>query len=186
MAGTWAAIGETPTLYESWRPYARVNVTGALAVRKRRGRLRARLFFHAELSRRKRRKEEKDRRTLKGEGIATFLKRTLSQIPGKVTVVLDGARQHTGRAVTALFRRGGRAQDLKQPGYSPDLNPQEGVWGAEKGEKLVNYAAPDGPTLLHKVRSTLRSLQKDENRLLACLEASSLPWGGLLKRLTER
>jgi transposase len=101
-------------------------------------------------------------------------------------VVWDGARQHSGASSARFFAAHERVREVRLPRYSPDFNPQEGIWGAAKGEGLANYAAPDGPTLLRKVRSVLHSLQRRPERLIGCLKGSGLPWRTLLNPRTGR
>ena len=59
-----------------------------------------------------------------------FLKQLLTEIPGKLLVIWDGAPIHRCRAVKERLAQGAaRRLRLEQlPGYAPKLNPDEGVW----------------------------------------------------------
>jgi transposase len=45
------------------------------------------------------------------------------------------------------------------PGYAPELNPVEQVWGNLKGQELANVCAPDLQTLHAPLRAGCRRLR---------------------------
>jgi transposase len=55
----------------------------------------------------------------------------------KVTLIWDGLPSHRSRKMQAFIR----AQRRWLPGYAPDLNPVEGLWGNVKGTELANLCA---------------------------------------------
>lgn len=75
-----------------------------------------------------------------GDGVVEFLKHLLEQVRGLVGIVWDGASIHRGEAVRQFLTEGGakRLELVMLPGYSPDLNPAEGVWSYLKGVLLPN------------------------------------------------
>jgi transposase len=54
----------------------------------------------------------------------------MRHIPGKLLVAWDGSPIHRGGAVKDFLAGGvaSRVQVEQQPGYAPDLNPDEGIW----------------------------------------------------------
>ncbi len=107
---TWAPVGETPALaspakYEHLSVASAVTLSGSLVTQIREG-------------------------SFDGAGIVRFLKHLLAEIPGRIALIWDGARIHSCRAVKD-FLSGGAAERLhliRLPAYSPELNPDEGVW----------------------------------------------------------
>ena len=55
----------------------------------------------------------------------------LEEIPGRVLVIWEGAAIHRSRAVKEWLAQGAARRILLEqlPGYAPELNPDEGVWG---------------------------------------------------------
>jgi transposase len=60
----------------------------------------------------------------------------------KVTLIWDGLPSHRSRKMTAFIASQRRWLVVKRlPGYAPDLNPVEGLWGNIKGTELANLCA---------------------------------------------
>jgi hypothetical protein len=60
----------------------------------------------------------------------------------KVILVWDGLPAHRSRAMTAYLRTQRAWLSVERlPGYAPDLNPVESVWGNVKGRELANRCA---------------------------------------------
>lgn len=72
-----------------------------------------------------------------------FLTDLHTELPGrKVTLIWDGLPSHRSRAMAAWLRRQRRWLVVEPlPGYAPDLNPVEGIWGNLKGRELANLCA---------------------------------------------
>ena len=74
-------------------------------------------------------------------------------LPGKLLVVWDGLPAHRARLVTEFIRaQRGRLALEWLPGYAPELNPVEYIWGYWKHHELPNFcparfhpAQPSGP-----------------------------------------
>jgi transposase len=83
---------------------------------------------------------EQQEKAFDGDGVVGFLKHLLEQIGGLVGIVWDAAPIHRGEAVRRFLTEGGaeRVELVMLPGYSPDLNPAEGVWSYLKGVLLRN------------------------------------------------
>jgi len=63
------------------------------------------------------------------------------------------------RAYLAAQRRWLHVERL--PGYAPDLNPIEQVWGNVKGRELANVCAPDLPALRRPLHHGFARVRRD-------------------------
>jgi len=63
---------------------------------------------------------------------------------GRVILIWDGLGAHTSRAMRAYLARQRRWLDVERlPGYAPELNPIEQVWGNVKARELANVCAEE-------------------------------------------
>ena len=103
--------------------------------------------------------------SFKGPSVVEFLRHLLKHISGKILVVWDGASIHTSKIVKKFLTEGGSKRILLErlPPYSPDLNPDEGVWQYLKCVCLKNICCRDLDHLkkeLKRAISILRSRKK--------------------------
>jgi hypothetical protein len=61
------------------------------------------------------------------------------------------------------------------PGYTPELNPDEGVWGWSKYGQLANLAAEDTDELRDHVIDRLVELKYQPDLLASFIEQTKLP-----------
>jgi len=103
-----------------------------------------------------------------GETVVAFLRQLLRQIRGKVVVVWDGAPIHRGQAVKEFLAQGAAARlHLERlPGYAPELNPAEDVWGLLKRGQLKNRCCQTLDELRWELGLAIRRLQR--RRALLC------------------
>ncbi|MEZ5085413.1 MAG: transposase [Tessaracoccus sp.] len=83
-----------------------------------------------------------------GEQVILALERLQRETTqARIAVVLDNARFHHAKAVTALYKPGellDRITPIYLPPYAPDHNPTEHVWNAAKGHIAnLQHATPD-------------------------------------------
>jgi transposase len=98
---------------------------------------------------------------------------------GPVTVIGDRNQIHSkAKVVKAWLARhpGVVAEDF--PGYVPDLNPDEGVWGWTKYGRLANLAAEDKEVLWDHVMEELIEVKHRPDLLKGFIRQTGLP--GLL------
>jgi transposase len=60
------------------------------------------------------------------------------------------------------------------PGYSPDLNPVETLWGNIKGQELANRCAEDLAELDAAVRGGMKRVRRSRRLPLSFLEHAGL------------
>lgn len=110
-------------------------------------------------------------RAFKGPDVVRFLAHLLRQLPGKLLVIWDGAPIHRCQAVTD-FLAAGAAQRLKLehfPGYAPELNPDEGIWGHLKRIELRNLVCQDLTDLRGHFQRAVARLRQKAKALFGCL-----------------
>src|SRR5262245_30568847 len=113
-----------------------------------------------------------------GEDVVAFLK-DLHRRLGPVTVVWDRNQIHGKSKVVKAWlaeHPGVVAEDF--PGYVPDLNPDEGVWGWAKYGRLANLAAEDTDVLWGHVVGELVEAKHRPDLLKALIRQTERP--GLL------
>jgi transposase len=110
-----------------------------------------------------------------GEDVVAFLA-DLHRRLGPLTVVWDRNNIHSrSKAVKAWLAKhpGVAAEDF--PGYVPDLNPDEGVWGWTKYGRLANLAANDKDELWDRVVDELIELKFRPDLLRGFVRQTGLP-----------
>jgi len=110
-----------------------------------------------------------------GAGVVRFLRHLLRQIGGKLLVLWDGAPIHRCKEVKAFLSEGGAERIHLEafPGYSPDLNPQEGVWSYLKRVELKNLRCQDLAHLEDELRRAVSRLRRKRPVLRGCLRQVS-------------
>lgn len=103
--------------------------------------------------------------TATAETFCTFLKRLAAGVEQRIFLIVDGHRIHRAKKVQKLLTDlKGKIELFFLPPYSPQLNPDELVWGQVKqrvGKQLVKTKT----NLRERVISALRSLQKSPRKI---------------------
>lgn len=152
---TWAKVGETPILKTPTK-YEHLSVASALT-------LDGRLLTQVKES------------AFNGAAIVRFLKHVLSQIPGKIILIWDGAKIHHCREVKAFLAAGAsaRLRLIRLPAYAPELNPDENVWRWLK-RQLGNLCCRDFVELKYELGLAIRRLRRRPQILRSCFEKAGL------------
>jgi transposase len=109
------------------------------------------------------------------EDVVRFLE-VLRRRLGRYTVVWDRNQIHgKSRAVKAYLAAHAEVVAEDFPGYVPDLNPDEGVWGWAKYGRLANLAAENILWLWDFVWDELHQLKKQPKLLKAFIRQTGLP-----------
>ena len=98
---------------------------------------------------------------------ATFLNQLRDRHSGPLKVIWDNAPSHRGEAVREYLQTPGLALRLVNlPGYSPDFNADEAVWGWARQEATGNQCLGTKALLQQRVKQFLAELanRKDEVR----------------------
>ncbi len=107
--------------------------------------------------------------------VVAFLRQLKRSLP-RFTVVWDKNQIHRKSLLVRAFVKANPsvvAEDF--PGYTPELNPDEGVWGYTKYGKLANYAPADTDMLRRRVEAELTWLKEHPYFLYAFIDHTNLP-----------
>lgn len=127
---TWAPKGETPVLIHSFN-WKKMSMGAVLGYRWD-GR-HSRLFFQTRPG------------SYDSDSLVAFLQDLQRELRGqKAILIWDGLPAHKSRIMTDYLRRQRRWLTVETlPGYAPDLNPLETLWGNIKGQELASRCAED-------------------------------------------
>ena len=96
---------------------------------------------------------------------AAFLEQLREKHGGRLNVIWDNAPAHRGEAVRELLKRPGlNLRLVNLPGYSPDFNADEAIWGWAREEATGNLCLGSKGLVQERVGSFLAGLvsRKDE------------------------
>jgi transposase len=110
-----------------------------------------------------------------GEDVVAFLAELHRRL-GPLTVVWDRNQIHSKSKVVKAWLADHRAVVAEDfPGYVPDLNPDEGVWGWTKYGRLANLAAEDAAALWGWVMDELVTVKHRPDLLQGFINQTGLP-----------
>jgi transposase len=113
--------------------------------------------------------------TIRAPQVVDFLGHLLRHLPGKLLVIWDGLPQHRARLVTDFIRaQQGRLVIERLPGYAPELNPVEYIWGYWKHHELPNFCPRDFAQLSHHARRALARMRRRPTLVMAFWEQADL------------
>lgn len=108
------------------------------------------------------------------EEVCLFLRELLRHLRGSVIVLLDNSSTHDGAPLGKLLRRHRRLHIEHFPAYTPELNPEEGVWSLAKRE-LANGSPLDVNHLMDAVIGSINRIRTSREKLRGCILQSELP-----------
>lgn len=110
--------------------------------------------------------------SINGRKAVDFLRHLLTHVPGKIVLVWDGAPIHKCTAVKEFLssEAAGRLHLERLPGYSPDLNPDEGVWQYLKCVLLKNICCKGIKELKKALRKAIRLFRSRKRLIKACFK----------------
>ncbi len=111
---------------------------------------------------------------IQGEEAAMFLRHLLHQIPGHLIILLDNGNIHRGEPIQELLQRTRRLHLASFPPYTPELNPDEGVWNHLK-KRLANGRTDSQAELMDVLSDEICRLASNQSLLRSCIEQSELP-----------
>jgi len=159
---TWAPRGETPLLTHTGGHWKRLSIAGALAFRWD-GR-RSRFYFQTQPG------------TYKDVGLIGFLRQLKRHFRGRrIILIWDGLGGHKSARMRAyLARQRGWLTVEPLPGYAPELNPVEQIWGNLKGRELANVCAGDLQALHARLRAGCRRVRQNSTLPFSFLRHAGL------------
>lgn len=157
IARTWAPVGKTPVVVHpfNWDHVSAISVITTTG----------KLYFRLHPN-----------KSITSDKIVAFLRQFLRQVKGKIILYWDGIPPHKSKKVKDFLAHHPRLQIRRLPPYSPDLNPDEGVWDYVKTRELPNLTMKDTTELVRNVRGALRKVQHRPTLIKSFLFESKLPW----------
>lgn len=142
MGRTWAPRGKTPVVKVTGHRGS-ITVTSAISPS-------GRMVFRLEKTR------------VNAAKHVEFLKQLLLQHPRrKIIIIEDSAPVHKAKLVSNFIARySKRLAVYRIPAYSPELNPDEHVWGYLKGFKLKSHQAQTKQELRKLVLRKMQGIQR--------------------------
>lgn len=147
---SWAPRGVTPVLPQRGRSRRKVSVIAALTVSPRRHRVRVYFGLLPDAN-------------YDGEAIQHFLQQLSRHLRGPVDLIWDRLPAHRGGpAAHWLAQHRHRIHVHLLPGYAPELNPVELIWGHAKMNALANFAPADPDALCQRTEQALLAIAADQ------------------------
>jgi transposase len=151
---TWGRKGQTPVVQSTGARY-RLNMISAV---NRRGRMRFML----------------EERGLNADVVCRFLDRLMAGSSKPVFLIWDGHPIHKSRKVAETVRRyKGELRVYVLPGYSPELNPDEGVWREVKAHRLGRAGIFTFADMKSKALGALRHLARRPDKIRSLFRSKS-------------
>ena len=156
---TWAPEGQTPVLELNFN-WKKLSVIGGITIKS--------LYFQLHED------------SVKAPEVVGFLQHLQQHISGKLLVIWDGLPAHRSKLVADyLASTRGRVWVERLPGYAPELNPIEYLWGYAKGNDLANFAPKELWELSRAARKAFARVRKVKRCLRAFWVQSNLNLEGV-------
>lgn len=160
---TYAPRGKTP-IQEAWHRKGRISAISAITVSP--VRKQPNLVFRLL----------PDDTSAHGEDIVAFLAQLRSQIKGPMTILWDQSKIHERSSVVRRYLAQHPEIETEDfPGYAPEANPDEGVWGWTKYHRLPNYAPEDTRELRSRLWSEFSALRQRPDLLASFIRHAGIP-----------
>jgi len=158
---TWAPRGQTPVLIHAFN-WKKLSISVALAFRWN-GR-RTRLFFQTRPD------------SYNTESLIAFLRDLKREFRRRrVILIWDGLPAHRSREMTAFLRTQRSWLSVEGlPGYAPELNPAEQLWGNVKGRELANQCAENLKDVAAALRKGMARVRRRPSLAFSFLKHAGL------------
>lgn len=158
---TWAPKGQTPVLIHAFN-WSKISVCAALGYRC--DGQRTRLFFQTREG------------SYNTESLIPFLQDLKKELRGqKAVLVWDGLPAHKSQVMKEyLLQQRSWLTVERLPGYAPDLNPVETLWGNIKGQELANRCAEDLAEVEAAVRGGMERVSRSSRLPFSFLNHAGL------------
>lgn len=158
---SWAPKGETPVLIHSFN-WKKLSICAAIGYCWD-GR-RSRVFFQTRPG------------SYDSDSLVAFLKDLRREMRGqKVILIWDGLPAHKSRIMTRYLHSQRHWLSVERlPGYAPDLNPIETLWGNIKGQELANRCAENLAELDIEVHNGMARVRQSPQLAFSFLQHAGL------------
>ena len=163
MRRSYAPRGRTP-IVEAWYRKGKISAISAVTVSPARRRLG--LDFRLL----------PDDTNAHGEDTVAFLAQLRGRLGGSVTILWDRSRIHQRSGVVKEYlAKHPEIVTEEFPGYAPDANPDEGVWGWAKYHRMPNFAPENLDELRSRLATELSSLSQRRDLLASFIRHAKIP-----------
>lgn len=119
----------------------------------------------------------KDKGGVNAEVFIEFLKRLITGAKRPLFLIVDRGPAHIAKKTKAFVESlNGKLRLFYLPPYSPDRNPDELVWKHLKADTVGRMAITGKADFKTKVRSSMRQLQKDPEKIRSFYQKPSLKY----------
>ena len=111
-----------------------------------------------------------------GEDTVAFLAGLRRRLQGPMTILWDRSNLHQrSGAVKMYLAKPAEIVTEEFPGYAPDANPDEGVWGWAKYHRMPNFAPEDLNELRSRIEMELSTLSKRGDLVASFIRHAKIP-----------
>ena len=155
---TWGKKGETPVVEATGARYG-MSLISAISAR---GQMRFMI---------------KEKGGVNAAVFIEFLKRLITGAKRQIFLIVDRGPAHVAKKTKAFVENlNGRLRLFYLPPYSPDRNPDELVWKHLKADTVGRMAITDKADFKTKVRSSMRQLQNNPDKIRSFYQKPSLKY----------
>lgn len=158
---TWAPRGQTPILPCAGQ-WTKISAISGISVSVTTRKIALYIRFHTG-------------KNIRSQEVIIFLRYLLRHLCKGFVLLWDAGSFHKSGLVKRFLKSHPLIGHHMFPGYSPELNPDEFVWGHLKRE-VANSVPKDTAQLRGLLRSPVRRLQRSSKLLWSCIHASDIPW----------
>ena len=113
---------------------------------------------------------------VRGPEVVEFLRELRRQLPVPMTVLWDKGNVHDrSKAVRAYLAEHPSIETEPFPSYTPEANPDEGVWEHTKHGRLANFAPEDTDELRAVLVEELERLDRRPDLLASFIRHARIP-----------
>lgn len=160
---TYAPRGKTP-LVEAWHRKGRISAISAVTISP--VRRKPNLYFRLL----------PDNTNAHGRDTTAFLAQLRGELRGPMTVLWDQSKIHERSSVVKEYlARHPEIVTADFPGYAPEANPDEGVWGWAKYHRMSNYAPEGTRELRSHLWAVLSALRGRPDLLASFIRHAEIP-----------
>jgi len=158
---TWAPKGKTPVLIHAFN-WKKLSICAAIGYRWD-GR-RSRLYFHTRVG------------SYNEDSLISFLKDLKRHLGARPAILVwDGLPSHKSKVMNEYLQEQRRWLSVERlPGYAPDLNPVETLWGNIKRQELANRCAEDLAEAAKAVRGGIARVRRSRTLTFSFLDHAGL------------
>lgn len=157
----WRPRRNPSVLLQRTRSHKKVSAIAALCIPPTRDQVRLTFRLHPDIN-------------IDSDRVIEFLQHLQRHLQGPIVLLWDGLNAHRSYLTREFLSRQPGIHVFPLPGYAPELNPVEYLWGYLKWNPLANFAPLDLATLTRSTRRATRCAQRRPDLLRSFLSHTPL------------